>query len=917
MGARTATSPPQEGGDESRARFGSLRAALRRVSIPAGFPLRFSAPTLPGPGVRMRVRRPSPFVLGVSAVVAGVAFVAILTFYGAQEFSGRAADTRASNEAMSFAEHSSRLATGDAFDGYIQILRYADDPILNTRSSTPNDRTEAMQRLLYVNVNKFASLTVADRSGIVLATTDSTIAAARPGTAFSETRANLAPANSDIILPEAGRHGYVEYTAPLRDADHTVWGILIGRADPAVLWKGTLGAAVDGSRNVIVNSDGLFSAGVPDELLRQPWHGRPLDNGGVRADIAGVDSICGLAPIGKDTQIDRGLNVASCLPASLIQIERHSATDKQGLVTIASAVLAIVLTSLMLRLGIRGGPSVAASTFSPADAPLAGDVAAADIELASDLTSATGVAEEASAAREHGVASAADAPGDGVIDAPEQGLAESEPEPFVMMDPREQAPQPSPVPPPPPDIDALTLIAAYEQRNARLAERLRASVQAKLLVATTEADEAYRLAEADGELSATMHARAIGALESLRERELRAIGQEMFPGLIRLGLSGALRAMRKDLGGTIAVELELDSTTDSVAGGAGRSSISPALRLVLYRFAFEATRALAAAGAGRCTVSLRRQDETLVLAVSSAGSAERVEDIDRTALAASELSAEAYAGLLTITRDGDDVVLSVTVPAAPVADLLADAMDDGESDDLDLAEAEPETPTLRFVRLDGERDESAVPAAPEPANDALADAEPGASAITLEPRTGLPAAMEALQAEFFGSIVVALEVEPDVDGEEAPLPADARDALHDVVRETLSALQAAQARNCDVTLRRSGSQVMLNILSAIGDADFDSTHIHAHADRCGRLGGHLSVDCVDGRVAVSAELSLGAGAPAADAGEAAPAAIADASGADGVPGDVEPADAVFDDGAVDATEPTRPIDASADTQHAA
>ena len=157
----------------------------------------------------------------------------------------------------------------------------------------------------------------------------------------------------------------------------------MGRADPATLWKGTLAASVDGGRNVIINSEGLFAAGVPDELLRQPWHGRPLGNGGVRADIAGVDSICGLAPIGKDTQIDRGLNVASCLPASLIQVERHAATGKQALITLAGVVLAIVVASVLLKLLVRDGePFVAAVAVASesADGPARADVLGASAD---------------------------------------------------------------------------------------------------------------------------------------------------------------------------------------------------------------------------------------------------------------------------------------------------------------------------------------------------------------------------------------------------------------------------------------------------------------------------------------------------------------------------------------------------------
>ena len=648
MAARTAANAPQDGGSESQRRFGLSQAALLLRERLSGIPLRVNLPRRSGRRSTLKFHRPSAFVLAVTAIIAAVTFVGILTFYGADEFSGRAADTRASGEAMSFAEHSSTLATGDAFDGYVQILSYADDPILNTYASPANDRAAALQRLLYVNVNKFKSLTIVDRSGIILATTDSTISDIRPSTAFSETRANLAPANSDIILPEAGRRGYVEYSAPLRDPSGTTWGILLGRADPATLWNGTLLATVDGSRNVIINSQGLFSAGVPDELLRQPWHGRPLDNGGVRANIAGVDSICGLAPIGEGTQIDRGLNVASCLPASIIQIERHSATDKQGLITIAAAVLAIVLASLLLKVLIgtgenSGEPFARVSTaeptetitdaaptlvglFNPSPADVAADPGDADEISESEEALLTGAAliDEEAASLLPAMAAIDDEPI--AIDEP---VAIDDPEPLYV--------------PPPPDVDALTLIESYERRNADLAERLRDTVQAKLLIAATEADEAFRLLETDVETAVTMHGHAMEELESIRKRELRSIGQELFPGLTRLGLPGAIRAMQKELRGVIDVRLDVDATADSVAGGASRSSVSTPLRLVVYRFALESMRAFAAAGATTCTVSLQRDGNELVLTVAC-DEGELKRDLDTSALAASEVAAEAYAG---------------------------------------------------------------------------------------------------------------------------------------------------------------------------------------------------------------------------------------------------------------------------------
>ena len=169
---------------------------------------------------------------------------------------------------------------------------------------------------------------------------------------FAETRANLNPANSDVILPQVGSRGYVEYSAPLREPDGSTWAILVARGDPERLFRSSLAATVDGGRNVIINSQGQFAAGVPEDLLGEPWRGSYVGDGGVRASIVGLDSICGLAPIGKDTQIDRGLNVASCLPTSLIQAEQAQAMDKQGLVTLAGAVLALVLAAGLLRFAL-------------------------------------------------------------------------------------------------------------------------------------------------------------------------------------------------------------------------------------------------------------------------------------------------------------------------------------------------------------------------------------------------------------------------------------------------------------------------------------------------------------------------------------------------------------------------------------
>ena len=51
------------------------------------------------------------------------------------------------------------------------------------------DRANALQQLMYLNTNKFASLTIADRTGIVFATTDSRISSLKDSPTFAETRA--------------------------------------------------------------------------------------------------------------------------------------------------------------------------------------------------------------------------------------------------------------------------------------------------------------------------------------------------------------------------------------------------------------------------------------------------------------------------------------------------------------------------------------------------------------------------------------------------------------------------------------------------------------------------------------------------------------------------------------------------------
>src|SRR6185437_12819290 len=106
---------------------------------------------------------PPPQVRTLTIIAAAVAFIAALTYFGADEFSHRAVDQRAATEATSLAKLTGQLATADTYNTYLEMLRYADDPAVRALAAPHDARVTAMQRLLYLNTNNLSSLTIADR----------------------------------------------------------------------------------------------------------------------------------------------------------------------------------------------------------------------------------------------------------------------------------------------------------------------------------------------------------------------------------------------------------------------------------------------------------------------------------------------------------------------------------------------------------------------------------------------------------------------------------------------------------------------------------------------------------------------------------------------------------------------------------
>ncbi len=845
----------------------SLRARLRPVFSGDPSPTPAASPgTSTAPDLVARLWS-SPLIAAINAVIIVAVLLAGITYYGARQFSERAADRRAVNEAASFAQHSATLGTGDAFDGYIEMLRYANDPTVHDKNARQSARLDAMTQLLYLNTNRLASLAIVDWSGLVLATTDPAVTSVQNSPTFVSTRSNLSPANSDIILPELGKPGYIEFATPLRDPSGSAWGILIGRADPARVWKPTLAASVDGSTNVIINSNGQFAAGVPAALLGHPWRGATVDNGGIRADIAGTDSICGLAPIGKDSPIDHGLNVASCLPWSIIQAESNQAMGKQSLVTIAAVVLAIALGAVMLKLGLR---------------PVGGFRSAEPAADASEVDEPPAAAEVEASAQ-----------------APAHAL---EPEPELEAEPRIAAePMAPPVArlahpaPPPPDIDALTLIEAYEERNARLSERLRETVQARLLIAATQMDEAYKLVAVDAEAAQNLHRHVLAELEAIRDHELRAIGQELHPGLVRLGLPGALRALRKNFAGEMDFTLDIDSTTDSIGASAGRSSIDPAMRLVLYRLAMEAARGLQGAGAEECEISLQRDGDFLVLRITGITSEKASGRFDRSDVAASTLAVEAFAGFVAISRSDARVTVTAEVPAPPIAeyspDIALNLEDDEPLDDLEsVAGADDEAgdapvppvgvQTFTLAEDDGAADSAAEADAESEADDEAEDSDPLAPPVvrTFNPKPeeepaavvfvapaqdeadDLAGAIEALRGFYAGTMDVSLAIELDEGG--VDLPPALRAAVQALITLSLGSLRASGASKASGSLKQSDGFLMLSIMSETDGTPFDGAPLKEAEFAIDAFGGYVSVSRFDNAVSITAEVSTTAQAAA-------------------------------------------------------
>lgn len=497
---------------------------------------------------------------------------------------------------------------------------------------------------------------------------------------------------------------------------------------------------------------------------------------------------------------------------------------KQGLLTAAVAVLAVVVAAGLLRFALEPAPVVASST----EGEQAGDdavEASEEVEQAPPMeTALLGSAEP-------------------------QGEAGAGPEPSIESGAEAEAAAAAPAPIVA-DVDALVLIDAYERRNALLSARLRDAVQARLLVAVARTEEALRIAAQEPARASSLQALAMEELQQVRKRDLRSISQELHPSLLRLGLPVALRALARDFEDELAVRLDVDAECDSVAGQWGRPRVDTRVRLVVYRLARETLGALGSS-AEDCVLRLARTGDDLTLAIEA-----ETADFDDGALEAAAIAVEAHGGSLSVERAqrhdaGGDRRLAVTatMPAPNAGELSEEELrliqayaDDSGSAAWEVAGHEP--------TADKAADDTDAGPAPAPPI-RIVMTLPGDSEF-------LGPSLQALAARVAERIELVLDVDPTVDAVdlhgEPTMDRAVQGELYRVVCDAVDALADEGATRCEATVRRHDNDVSATIAAETEGESLELLRLDTVREAVQARGGFVSVTRSDRTLTVTAEV---------------------------------------------------------------
>jgi signal transduction histidine kinase len=158
--------------------------------------------------------------------------------------------------------------------------------------------------------------------------------------------------------------------------------------------------------------------------------------------------------------------------------------------------------------------------------------------------------------------------------------------------------------------------AAQERLRAQVAEMLHGRVQSRLLLAYHRLVRADQTWAEEPERARALVGEARDMIEQVREQDVRRASHLLHPWLLREGLGPALRALVRDLGSALTVELELDG---ELAEGPDR--LPEPLALAAYRVIEEAVgNVVRHAEAKRVWIALcRRPEGCLALSVRDDG----------------------------------------------------------------------------------------------------------------------------------------------------------------------------------------------------------------------------------------------------------------------------------------------------------
>jgi len=327
----------------STSSFVRLLSAAPNSAIEHENPKRERPGTVPLPHTSISLApRSSLTILAVVLVAVAASIAAAVGYAMAPRPTASDGGGRLAREAASLTLLSARLATRDGYAADLLLLRDADNPAV--RAASRPEREAALSLLLRSPSNVFDALAVVDPTGQVTASTDPTIADVRASAAFLRARANGGVASS-VGGSADGSLGTTDFAAPLLGPEGTQVGMLFARATAARLWAPTLGATVDGSRNVIIDANGKLIAGVAVDELGRAWNAAPAPLGGLQAFVSGTPSVCGSSAIGEGTHLDMGWRVASCLPDSLSATESVAPPrrDITSILLLAMVVAVVVL----------------------------------------------------------------------------------------------------------------------------------------------------------------------------------------------------------------------------------------------------------------------------------------------------------------------------------------------------------------------------------------------------------------------------------------------------------------------------------------------------------------------------------------------------------------------------------------------